>query len=362
MKRSLKFVAAMVLLAGACPALAEVVQYEVTFESSFSADNHPVEFPDNGHFTTHIGATHNADYSYWSPGGISREGIKVLAEMGTSGPSEEEVAAAMEAGTANQFIRMPAEGSRSFRISSRFPLISMASMIAPSPDWFIGFHGVDLRAGGDWIEEISFDAWAYDAGTDSGPTYRSPNEVTEPFEPIARITDGIFDGAPRLGEFTIRRTGLLGDVNGSGVVDVRDVAAICSGLGSADDRYEFTDDDTITVADAHAFVEQRLGTIPGDANLDGDVNFDDFLLLSANFGRDFRDWQRGDFDCDQRVDFPDFLILSEHFGMSAAASGANASQTASVPEPSSFLLSGLMLLGLAATRSKRRGETVVVRY
>lgn len=354
MQKSLVFVVALVATLFVClpPTLAEVVTYDVTFESNFSAETHPVEFPDTGHFTTHIGATHNADYSYWAPGNVSQEGIKVLAEMGLSEPTEQEVAMAIAAGTADQFIRMPAEGTRSFRVASRFPLISMASMIAPSPDWFIGFHDVNLREGGDWVEEIRIDAWAYDAGTDSGPTYRSPDEATEPFEPIARIDNEIFDGTPRLGEFTIKLSGLIGDVNGSGAVDVRDIASICDGVGTSDVRYEFTDDEIVTVEDALAFVEARLGTVAGDANLDGFVNFDDFLLLSANFGRDFRDWQRGDFDCDERVDFPDFLILSENFGAETMASSMFSSTTA-VPEPTSCLPTYVAAICWSLTRKRR---------
>ena len=54
---------------------------------------------------------------------------------------------------------------------------------------------------------------------------------------------------------------------------------------------------------------------PGDANMDGEVNFADFTILANNFGRDadvvFAD---GDFDEDGDVDFSDFLILADNFG------------------------------------------------
>ena len=57
--------------------------------------------------------------------------------------------------------------------------------------------------------------------------------------------------------------------------------------------------------------------LPGDANLDGIVDFTDFLTLTANFGKEidavFAD---GDFTADGRVSFADFLILSERFGQS----------------------------------------------
>ena len=53
--------------------------------------------------------------------------------------------------------------------------------------------------------------------------------------------------------------------------------------------------------------------MPGDANGDGSVGFDDFLVVSANFGKP-GDHSQGDFDGDGQVSFQDFLILSDHFG------------------------------------------------
>ena len=52
----------------------------------------------------------------------------------------------------------------------------------------------------------------------------------------------------------------------------------------------------------------------GDINGDGKVAFDDFLLLSSNFGNAVDDHTMGDIDCDGLVAFADFLILSANFG------------------------------------------------
>ena len=75
----------------------------------------------------------------------------------------------------------------------------------------------------------------------------------------------------------------------------------------------------------------------GDADLDGVVGFQDFLVFSANFGR-AGSWQQGDFNFDQQVDFKDFLVLSNSFGTDT--------KTANVPEPSSSTLLMMILLGL----------------
>jgi len=55
--------------------------------------------------------------------------------------------------------------------------------------------------------------------------------------------------------------------------------------------------------------------IDGDIDLDGVVNFDDFLILAANFGtRENAKRDEGDFNFDGAIDFADFLVLAANFG------------------------------------------------
>lgn len=54
----------------------------------------------------------------------------------------------------------------------------------------------------------------------------------------------------------------------------------------------------------------------GDADLNGTVEFADFLALSANFGRS-GGWSDGNFDYSETVDFGDFLALSANFGQTS---------------------------------------------
>ncbi|MFW6155140.1 MAG: hypothetical protein ACOC95_07990 [Planctomycetota bacterium] len=61
--------------------------------------------------------------------------------------------------------------------------------------------------------------------------------------------------------------------------------------------------------------EVAPATIPGDADGDGDVDLDDFVILKTNFGTPAGATQgEGDFDGDGDVDLDDFVILKTNFG------------------------------------------------
>ena len=87
-------------------------------------------------------------------------------------------------------------------ISEDFPLVTLVSMVAPSPDWFVGTSGVSLIENGYWVAENVVTLWPYDSGTDSGVSYTSPNQDTNPQEPISLITDGPLGNGVPLGTFT----------------------------------------------------------------------------------------------------------------------------------------------------------------
>lgn len=59
-----------------------------------------------------------------------------------------------------------------FRVDSKKHLVSLASMLGPTPDWVVGVDGLDLcMKNCSWVENIVMDLYLYDAGTDSGITY-----------------------------------------------------------------------------------------------------------------------------------------------------------------------------------------------
>lgn len=185
--------------------------YKVRFASTWTADTHPVDIPPNPHFSGLIGGAHDDRVSFWAPGAIASPGIEAMAERGRTTPLDEEVQAAIDAGTARQVVtgggigNSPGATQAFVRVTKEFPLVTLVSMVAPSPDWFVGVHGLDLRATSDWYEEKVVTLFAYDSGTDSGSTYRAPNSDTSPREPIARIESGPLGNGVPLGTFTFTR-------------------------------------------------------------------------------------------------------------------------------------------------------------
>src|SRR5687768_8474899 len=84
---------------------------------------------------------------------------------------------------------------------------------------------------------------------------------------------------------------------------------------------------------------------PGDANLDGIVNLDDFNILASHFGQSAGNWQQGDFSGDGLVNLTDFNLMAANFGASAGLAGPTP-----VPEPAL----PLAILGAAALAPRRR--------
>ena len=185
--------------------------FTVTFDGTWSAATHPASFPPGPHFSGLIGATHDSRYIMWGVGEVASLGIKEMAELGSKTALTQEVEQAIATGTAGAvvsgggIVRSPGFTSATVEASTRHPLLSLTSMIAPSPDWFVGVAGLNLRPGGEWLDSVTVELLAYDAGTDSGVSYRSANAVTAPPVPVSLIANVPFDGTPPLGTFTIVR-------------------------------------------------------------------------------------------------------------------------------------------------------------
>ncbi|CAM1294394.1 SPON1 (predicted), partial [Pycnogonum litorale] len=178
-------------------------KYEVTFEGLWSRHTHPKDFPSNlhtVHFSDIIGASHSADFRMWEYGGKATPGVKDLAQYGITKNLESELK--LESDRIRTIIKArglwyPSVNGKTFavfRVDKSHHLMSLLSMIGPSPDWVVGVSALELcTVNCSWIESQSLDLYPWDAGTDGGITYMSADKPTLPQEPIRRITPSFPD-------------------------------------------------------------------------------------------------------------------------------------------------------------------------
>lgn len=92
------------------------------------------------------------------------------------------------------------------------------------------------------------------------------------------------------------------------------------------------------------FKEVFVARLAGDTDVDGDVDFDDFLALQLAW-QSGSGWANGDFDGDGDVDGDDFTVLHQWYNGGGGVGGTT------VPEPASILL--LAVAGLIPLRIRR---------
>ena len=107
-------------------------------------------------------------------------------------------------------------------VTANFSKVSIITMLAPSPDWFIGIESVDLCNNGTWRqswEVTMLPPW--DAGTEEGLQFSGTNPATSPHVNIFQITNdmgGAFNAQnpiQSLGEFLFQKREQSTDESGT---------------------------------------------------------------------------------------------------------------------------------------------------
>ncbi len=205
---------------------AETVQYQLTVRNDWSQAHHKPGAPPftsvvQPHFSHLGGGTHNSDLVVWEEGGMSSTGMVWMQETGwidqprNSNDLEDEFDDHIASGEAGSFIVYPipnpwfpagTDTVLEFDIQDSHPLITLVSMLGPSPDWFVGVSGLDLSDGNRWKELVEVDLYPYDGGSrsrDDEFALFGPEE--SPQLPIRRITDDddtLLLGSLPIGKFT----------------------------------------------------------------------------------------------------------------------------------------------------------------
>ncbi|NXE14234.1 SPON2 protein, partial [Lophotis ruficrista] len=176
----------------------ELAKYSIIFTGKWSQTAFPKQYPlyrPPAQWSSMLGVTHSSDYTMWKKNEYASNGVRDFAEKGEAWVLMKEIE---EAGEKIQSVHgifsAPAISSgigqtnTELEVHSRHPLVSFVVRIVPSPDWFVGIDSLNLCEGDHWMEEVSVDLFPYDAGTDSGFTFSSPNFATIPQDTVTEIT------------------------------------------------------------------------------------------------------------------------------------------------------------------------------
>ena len=181
---------------------AQSATYRVTFEGKWTTAVTPDGVPGGAHFSPLIGAVHNDQVTFWREGGTASAGIESMAEVGGTNALKTDITAAgSNAGAIIERIGnigATATVTADFTVTSTHPLVTLLTMVAPSPDWFVGVSGLSLLdAQGDWLASHMVDLFPYDAGTEEGTEFSLSNAATSPQGTITSIKGmGKFSNEP----------------------------------------------------------------------------------------------------------------------------------------------------------------------
>ena len=188
--------------------------YKLELNIDWSAGLAPFEYPDGAHLSSLIGLTHVNGVRLFEDGAIASSGLELLAENGRFGilraqfdelRRKKRIGSVVEAGGIKA---VPGRVSTTFSTTRDHPLLSVITMLAPSPDWFTGVSAVRLHSNDEWVDAIKLPLWVWDAGTDSGASFESKNADTQPRESTRLLSTEHFlnsDGLIRMGTISIER-------------------------------------------------------------------------------------------------------------------------------------------------------------
>jgi hypothetical protein len=143
--------------------------------------------------------------------------------------------------------------------------------------------------------------------------------------------------------------GTPGDFDNNGALDAADIDALSNvvRLGTNEAKYDVTGDNLVNAADRDTWVNTLKKTYYGDANLDGEFNSADFVVVftvGKYESNNIALWAEGDWNGDTKFDSSDFVTAFQAGGYEVGPRPA----VSSVPEPAGALLmlSGLLLAAL----------------
>ena len=185
----------------ALPAAPQAITYEVKFQGNWTLESTPGGVVAGAHFTTLIGGVHGSGVTFWKVGEQASPGVELVAELGSTGTFRSEVLASTHTlSVIQQGVSGGGTGSATFTIdvTRAHPLVTLLSMIGPSPDWFVGVTRESLLDGANqWRQTHVVNLYPHDAGTEDGTEFSLNNDDTDPQGVITNIAGtGKFSNVP----------------------------------------------------------------------------------------------------------------------------------------------------------------------
>lgn len=158
--------------------------YTLTFETIFTEDQFPTDYPDNASFGPLVVITHAPEVSVYELGQAASDGLQAYAEDGDVNALATFIST--ELGEENEgsfsITTAPAIGPSAITpidvtVTPSRTRITFLAKLNPSPDWFVGLSSYDIVDGNELVDQATFNLQVIDAGTAGGDTYEAPPEV-----------------------------------------------------------------------------------------------------------------------------------------------------------------------------------------
>ena len=171
--------------------------YDVVFQGTWTVVATPGGVPSGAHFSRLIGGVHSDAVTFLESGGTASAGVESMAEVGGVSDLKSEVQTAIDA--TSQTALSVLEGdtdsispttSRTLTatLTTEHPRVTLTTMVAPSPDWFVGVSGLPLlNDQGRWLRAHEVHLYPWDAGTEDGSEFSTTNVATSPQGVITSI-------------------------------------------------------------------------------------------------------------------------------------------------------------------------------
>jgi len=169
--------------------------YTVTFTMHWNSQDFPTDYPSNAHFSKLIGWSHKTTSEFFMTGTTASAGIESMAETGATDVLQSELETRIASAEGLQWVvgdglsAGTGEISVDILVNADNPAVTLATMVAPSPDWYVAVVNVDLLDTNKFVDSKTITAQVYDAGTDDGITYTSADADSSPKVPISLFVD-----------------------------------------------------------------------------------------------------------------------------------------------------------------------------